>query len=439
MKPVLRNLTVFVVLIVFVFGLATSVSAVNIVAYSYPTEEEIDNITRLDVRLTNPYAVQSIFDRIVLRITDENAPLYQLDNFAYEVISERIVNGILYVDINVYVYMTLTRHPRYNPFVLGLEEALIQETNGFSRAQCQAEIDMLVRNTNAIQAEIELFIRNTEKFYNDPFLTTFSYTISFPSLRVASQSTPSCYSIYLRGSSDGEIVLIPLPEISAIEDFDMSFSLGVMFAQEVVIREVQEAYFAPNAPLNVPTFIFHPTVAVNWARNNAYNPQEIPNSHVPGTNCANFVSWALHRGGIPTSPGATTGWIHSPTWGQSWPSDHWMRTGRHNNGGVTTYMANRAFFSGRHPFSHRVIPGSIMFWTGNNPNGTVRSHVALVMRNDGTRIWFADNGALQRSNAEWHSTNHSVHDRAAFYIPNPWIMGQGPQPFASQQYSQYGY
>ena len=370
---------------------------VMLMTSSFATLANADEMEEVSFRTIYAEALNEAFEEIVQRIIARYGYLYQLDNFSYEVIAERIVDGIVYVDIDIYAYMTLTRHPRYNPYVLGLQEFLLNERSELNRS--------------IIQHEIESFVSNTEVFYNDPFLTTFSHTITFPLLRATSSISCYGYTIFHRCSGNGEIILtLDTGNVNTIEDFDAIFESGTLFAESLI----QNALSAPIVPLNFQDVRFNPNGAVHWARTNAYNTQEIPNSVVPGSNCANFVSFAINAGGIPTS----TTWRPAPVWGASWPSDNWIRTGFHNNGGVTTHLTNQLFFFSS-TSRQQAIPGSILFWTS-------QSHVALIVRNDGTNIWFADNGAQQRSNALWNQSSTP----ARFYVPQPWVLGlPGPLPW----------
>ena len=334
-----------------------------------------------------------VIDEIIQRIIERYGSLYLFDDFTHTLTAERFIGDYLYVDIRISVYMTLTRHPRYNPFVLGLREALANENDEFNRS--------------VIEREMHHFISSTEVYYNIPISSSFSYTISFPNPQGARIIDLSNYNLYHRSSSDGEIYLTPETEVVGVEDFDYVFGLGIDIASEFIQR-AHEARHAPIPMMNGGFYRNHQ--AASWARVMAYRPQEIPNIEVPGTNCANFVSHALHAGGIPTS----SAWRPAPIWGQTWPSDHWMRTGWHGNGGVTTYLRSQVMFH-RTSFMHNAIPGSIVFWTG-------RSHVAMVVHNDGTKITFAENGAIQSSNSSWSpQSNVSV----VFYVPSDWILWDG--------------
>ena len=355
MKKKLAGLTIALFL---VLGLTAAITASDY------------HVNANDSRTVITYNLDTIYNGLVVQIIEDFGHLYRLENFSYD-FSERTEENVLYVDINIYVDMTLTRHPRYNPFVLGLEQALLHEPDEL--------------NIAAIQSEINDFLTMAESSYNVPIRATFTYTIVFPAIREVGMVNTNDFEVFYRVNSENGFILIPESELAEVENTEYLFELGRATAQEAVQAAGKDAMIQSHAIQS--SVWFSPEGAAWWALNNVFNPQEIPNSVVPGLNCANFVSWALHAGGgLPTS----NAWRPAPVWGASWPSDNWMRTGFHNNGGVTTYLRNRGWF-GRVSNSQRAHIGSIAFWTQT-------SHVAIVTSNDGTSVFITENGAAQNRN-----------------------------------------
>ena len=93
-------------------GLSTHVFADQKVA----DESSISNI----IISSEAKIAESAFFDIKDQIIHDYSQLYKLDDFSYDY-TLRDEIGKKYLDINVYVDMTLTRHPSESPYVLGME------------------------------------------------------------------------------------------------------------------------------------------------------------------------------------------------------------------------------------------------------------------------------------------------------------------------------
>ena len=336
----------------------------------------------------------NIFDELTQRLQLRLGNQYMLENFCFD-FTERVVGNVLYVDIDVYFYMTLLQHPRYGSFAQGMIEVMQTQ---------ESEIDQY-----AVQSAINKILLDAAEVYYAPILTRVLYSISFGNINDSRMVGTTNYEIYYRMNSEDGILLSSVEAVlqRSISDND-AFLHGMFVAQEALASPVE---FEIGAFSTRPTF--RRLGARDWARANAYHSRGhryyLP-PDVPGTNCANFVSWALHNGGgLPQVNQNTStqtwrsGWTSA---GFRWPGDHWIRTGFHSNGGVTTYMVQRNWFV-RETDWRRVAAGSIMFWTNT-------SHVALVTAGDTINVWFAENGARQSSNTLFNPNTHIVR----FYVPN---------------------
>lgn len=113
---------------------------------------------------------EDAFYEIKDQIIDDYSHLYKLDDFSYDY-TVRDEDDKKYLDINVYVDMTLTRHPSQSPYVLGMEKALSEVTDADDKKSLQEEIDAYV-------TEIETL------YFNIPNRSTFTYAVEWATLRI---------------------------------------------------------------------------------------------------------------------------------------------------------------------------------------------------------------------------------------------------------------
>ena len=310
--------------------------------------------------------------------------LYNLDNFTYE-FTPREAQGQHFFDIDIFVDMTLTRHPAESPFVKGMTQALEESSNGSEKEMLQKEIDAYVQ-------EIQ------EQYLNVPNRSTFTYTIGLDNMQLSSLDQTPEYQIYYRTDTENEIVLIENEKLAEVENVAAKFQEGYNAIEDIKISQSSQ-----NSLMASVTY--DRDAARDWARDNYDEDPEYPSAHVQGTDCANFVSKAINNGGIPQDKKGK--WYQAAKWG-GWPGDHWFRTGYNGKTGVTIYMKDKGYFSKTSKES-KVNHGSIMYW-----NKT--SHVALVTYADGSTIKYTQHGAKQTKDTVYKTEN------ASFYVPSSSIL-----------------
>lgn len=152
-------------------------------------------------------AAETAFLDIKDQIIKDYGELYELDDFSYDY-KVRDNQGKKYLDINVYVDMTLTRHPSQSPYVLGMQEALNEVEDISIKNELQAEIDSYVK-------EIETM------YFNIPDSATFTYAIELDNNKnLRTKSSDANYKLFYRTDTDEEILLIDTDSLAEVEDFD---------------------------------------------------------------------------------------------------------------------------------------------------------------------------------------------------------------------------
>lgn len=328
---------------------------------------------------------ESAFYDIKDQIIDDYSELYKLDDFRYDY-TLRDEMDKQYLDINVYVDMTLTRHPSESPYVLGMEKALHEVKDTAMKEVLQDDIDAYVD-------EIETLC------FNIPDRSTFTYAVELDNAAATNVlRADQNYTLFYRTDADEKVLLTDADCLAEIEDFDESFQAGYQALESMAGDALAAAIDIDSAIAPQASFTYDRIAARDWARNNWNAAPEYPSSAVPGTDCANFVSKALNAGGIPEDKSGK--WYRASTWG-GWPGDHWFRTGYNGNTGVVIYMTNKGYFY-KVTNENVVSAGCIMYW-----NNT--SHVALVTYGDGSTIKYTQHGASQTKDTVYRSENASFY------------------------------
>lgn len=358
--------------------------------------------------------VNHIFNILVDQIQAYHGDFYQMDNFVFD-FAERIEDNTLFVDIDIHKNVTLREHPIESAFVQGMQEAQLM-----TRSLVEAD---------AIQSTIDRFVHDASEMFYDSLLVTELFTAVFANPEDAKISGTTAFNLYHRDETPYDIFLVSVERVAELRrrnaranSDEVAFADGLYVAmhaaEEALVAETMMEPFSQR--IN-----FNRLVGRDWAqihyRCNAHRCGTTAGrcryflpAFVGGTNCANFVSHALHRSGLPTSAGATAGW--HPSNGTNWPSNNWIRTGFHNNGGVTTYMVQRGWFNQPTTDIRLVMAGSIMFWRNS-------SHVAFVTSGNQVSVYFAENGQRSDGSAGGSSARNRRFDpnviSARFYVPNP--------------------
>lgn len=314
--------------------------------------------------------VELAYNEIKSQILNDYQGLYKMDNFTYDVKAR----DNQYWDINVYVDMTLTRHPSESPFVQGMQKSLEGSAD-------QAEKEML-------KEEIDRYVSENEAFYyNIPNRSTFTYAVSLDNkAQLSADRSSPAYQIYYRTDTDDGVILTNSEYLAEVDNPTAKFQEGYHMLETLKSDKAAKSLSA--------SFTYDRIAARDWARENYDAKPEFPSKDVDGTDCANFVSKALNQGGIPQDKKGK--WYQAATWG-GWPGDHWFRTGYNGTTGVVIYMKDKGYFS-KESKESKVNAGSIMYWN-------TKSHVALVTYGDGTTIKYTQHGASQTKDTVYRTEN----------------------------------
>lgn len=342
-----------------------------------------DESNHIDKSNAEMNLVDIAYNDIKDQIINDYGQLYKLDNFSYD-FATRQEQGQQYFDIDIYVDMTLTRHPAESPFVKGMQQALVDSTDEAEKEMLQKEIDTYV-------SEIQ------DEYLNIPNRSTFTYSIGVNNMELFSSDQTPAYQIYYRTDTENEVVLIENEKLAEVENEAAKFQEGY--------NVLDDMKFSQSLHNTLAAVTYDRAAARDWARDNYNEDPEYPSKNVGGTDCANFVSKAINNGGIPQDKKGK--WYQAATWG-GWPGDHWFRTGYNGSTGVTIYMKDKGYFS-KESKESKVNYGSIMYW-----NKT--SHVALVTYADGSTIKYTQHGAKQTKDTVYKSEN------ASFFVPTSKIL-----------------
>ena len=385
----MKNLKSFLLYYLFKFKKICPVVLAGVFCLGFPVNVFADEIFPSDslaagTTISSEVQIaESAFGDIKDQIIDDYSELYKLDDFSYDYTLRDEVDK-KYLDINVYVDMTLIRHPSESPYVLGMEKALSEVKDAAIKEVLQDDIDAYVD-------EIETLC------FNIPDRSTFTYAVELDNA-VNALSADQNYTLYYRTDTDKKVLLTDADCLAEVEDFNESYQAGYQALESLESDARAATVNIDTAIAPQASFTYDRIAARDWARNNWNAAPEYPSSVVSGTDCANFVSKALNAGGIPEDKSGK--WYRASTWG-GWPGDHWFRTGYNGKTGVVIYMTNKGYFN-KVTNKSVVSAGCIMYW-----NNT--SHVALVTYGDGSTIKYTQHGASQTKDTVYRSENASFY------------------------------
>lgn len=362
MNKKLRFVTILSLVFVMIF---TTVQAIS--THEIEKREEID------------------FSPIVNQIINDYKDLYKLENFEIETFPFKR-NNEDYTGINVYVDMTLIKHPEELEYFKGIKDG-IKTLNSIDK--------MLVeKDMNARLDEIE------KECYGVRDRSTFTYAVKTSDLsnkHTVKYNKNTLDKFYYRVDAD-DVTLYnadSLVKPNTQKYYNKGFLESENMLEKLQVQNVKS--------ISRARYYYDRLAARDWALDNASAEQEFPSREVDGTDCANFVSKAINEGGIPED--RSGGWYRASRWG-GWPGINWFRTGHNNNGGVVPYMLDNRYFYEESDES-RINAGCIMNWLDT-------SHVALVTYGDSATIKYTEHGRRPSRNTVYRSG--SV--RASFYKYN---------------------
>lgn len=311
--------------------------------------------------------VAAICMAVMENIKKNYAGVYAFDYYDITVHNQTEAGDVLYVDVDVLVYMTLIRNPEDSPYVMGMKLAL-------DAIEGAAEKEIAAQAYNA-------YLQKVMPYYNLPVLTGFSYRVYIPTIMILNPEIGFGFDLYHRTSILSKVTEDEqYTELGQYED-------GINYMNEALVR-------AAAGPGNT---LYYAPGAVAYAVAYATDVPEYSAANNNGSDCANFVSKCINAGGIPQDIAGN--------WYQG--SINWVRTGFYNIGGVVPYLTGKGYFR---PVSSgsRATEGSIMYYN-------TKSHVAIVTLNDGSTIRYSHHSNMPKSSVYY--VYDSKIDPVTFYVP----------------------
>lgn len=332
---------------------------------------QTSNVTLDNISLQEDQ-IDIIVDAVVENIEQNYADVYAFDNYDITIHNETEEDGMLGIDVDVLVDMTLIRNPQDSPYVSGMKAAVDEIEDAAEKEFAQQELD----------AYLEMVM----PYYNVPVLTGFLYRVYIPTTMAMDAEGAFEFDMYHRMDiTDEEVIL------SEVSDNETYTEIGDAEDGREHINEVLVS------PLSTMAVSYSKSDAVDYAVEHAKDVPEYSAANNNGSDCANFVSKCVNAGGIPQDK--------SGNWYQG--STNWIRTGYNKNGGVVPYLTGKGYFAAVSSSSSATL-GSIMYY--NN-----KSHVAMVTLIDGYTIKYSHHSNVTKDSV-YYVYNSST-DNVTFYVP----------------------
>lgn len=347
--------------------------------------------------ILNKYQQQNICEAIQVQLIESYGDSYIFENFTYDIKDEKILDGERLVDINVYVDMTLTKSASENAYVQGMI-AKINELEGIEKVFAENEVKHL--------------IMDIEEAYNNPRNVQVLYTAKLEDSKIKNAQGFELFSRIDFGD-EGESLLTSVDSIkrSKMKDTENAFNNGLKAFDDMITQ---------ISLINMPraSVQYDRIVARDWARDNRSATPEYSKANGYGSDCANFVSRAINKGGIPQDISGK--WAHHSNGStiEAYKYINWFRTGVNNNGGVAPYMVSKGYFYEESSWK-KAFAGSIIYNT--NPGD---SHVGLVTAGDGVNVYYADHSDVKKSGRETllQTSGDPSFKTFKFYLPSSSIL-----------------
>lgn len=286
-----------------------------------------------------------------------------------------------YVNFDVVADMTYIENPYNTNYVNGMNEAVAEIEDADYKAIAEQIKDDYI--------EIQM------KSYLVPEKTGFRYQIKMPDVVETKEDLDKCILYSRTEIGFGNDLVSPICSLGDIDNMT-SEEVKELFDSELTREEGRESIFDELEEMNqtklfaAETINYNCSSAVTYAKNHAKDEPEF--SKADGqSDCANFVSKCIHKGGIPYDKAGK--WYSLSYKDIGYPGDNWMRTGFYDNGGVKTYLVDTKGYFKKVKKSN-VKPGGFLFWND-------KSHVALVVSNSGGTLKYSQHSNEIQDKAVW--------------------------------------
>lgn len=287
---------------------------------------------------------EKVMQEIIIQIQEIYGSNYSFENFDWNFTNVQSDNDKLTAEVKITADMTLIQNATEMPYYKGLEQALNEATSAVEIEVAQTLMKGYVKEIDSI-------------YYNKPDRTEFYFLVQLLNEDIISSNARAGMELISSISCFGIEGLYPLEELK------ISDNQAKENGEEAVADAVSTMLFNENqiSPL---ASTYNRLGARDYALNHFNEHKDY------ASNCANFVSYCLNKGGgLPQ----TSNW--SPGLG------NWIRTGHNGVDGVCIYLnyyENFAWTSNRSTIS----AGAVVSWNAE-------SHVGITTYGDGSTIKFS--------------------------------------------------
>ncbi len=280
-----------------------------------------------------------------------------------------------------------------------------QEEHPLLQGLLNAYGEMSPEDQALVHSTVESYGETLASSYLVPQGITATYRLVYhcdfnPDSQVQSFPSPQFYFQYDYANEKTQ-----MPDLSTYATGSYRHTQQLREGYQALWSTLQELRRLP-APLVTATY--QPHLAAQYAADHGQDYPEYNSVNRLGSDCANFVSFSVHAGGIPTDEEGL--WYPSKTTG-SYGGINWIRTGYTESlGGVTQYLSQRnLFFLQSNPL---LVPqGSILADQDS-------SHVALITHTDGELTIYAHRSYTTKEFQNYLQEGSYMD----YYSPNPALL-----------------
>ncbi len=318
------------------------------------------------------------------------------DQFSFDNFSSDFEKGNSdYVNFDIVADMTYIENPYTTDYVNGMREAIAVIEDAGDRAIAEQIKD--------------IYIKTQMDTYLVPEETGFRYQIKMPSVMETKEDLDKCILCARTEIGFGNDLVSPICSLGDISNMTSEEAKELSGGSVLTREDGWESLFEELEGLDqiklfaAETINYNCNAAVTYAKNHAKDKPEF-SKDIGQSDCANFVSACIHKGGIPYDKAGE--WYPSTYKDIGYPGNNWMRTGFNNNGGVKTYLADtKKYF--KKVTKKNVKPGGFLYWND-------KSHVALVVSNSGGNLKYS-----QHSNEKQDKVVLTYNDKESITCFNP--------------------
>lgn len=336
---------------------------------------------------TNLDLENAVIDEVCKRVVESYAEYYTIPKIHAEITkTEQKRDGELYfVDVS-FTKILLASNASELPYIQGMEDAAktIKDTSLKSEIQRGIDARKLEINDLYIGAEQE---------------ETASFCFFFPKASIKA-TTPECTMLFM--SEFGEMDMAAFSPESRESLYEAGKASVSLFPQkQPANRDVSSTKTNPSDATDYDRIDARDYVRTYSCGTCTTSPHSCRNTSYTffnGADCANFVSQAIHYGGISTE----TNWEpYTITWINTGFNPEYY--------GLVEYMADQGFFF-ETANKYKAFAGSIIYWNQ-------QSHVGMVDANDTVTMTYCAHTSDRKSASFKNWTGATSDTDVKFFVP----------------------